>query len=68
MAQGLGLGRTPFWQIRDLVDQGVVEVILEEFEPARLPIHAVWPATKLPASKVRLFADALAQRLKNENL
>ena len=60
--------RTPFWQIRDLVDQGVVEVVLEEFEPARLPIHAVWPATKLPTPKVRLFADALAQRLKNENL
>jgi DNA-binding transcriptional LysR family regulator len=45
-----------------------VEVVLEEFEPARLPIHAVWPATKLPTPKVRLFADALAQRLKNENL
>ena len=34
VAQELGLGRTPFWQIRDLVDQGVVEVVLEEFEPA----------------------------------
>ena len=68
VAQRLGLGRAPFWQIRDLVDQGVVEVVLEEFEPARLPIHAGWPATKLPTPKVRLFTDALAQRLKNENL
>ena len=66
--QGLGLGRTPLWQIRSLVDQGVLEVVLEEFEPARLPIHAVWPATKLPTAKVRLFADALAQQLKNERL
>jgi DNA-binding transcriptional LysR family regulator len=68
VAQGLGLGRAPFWQIRDLVDQGVVEVVLEEYEATRLPIHAVWPSTKLPTAKARLFVDALTERLRSERL
>lgn len=68
VAQGLGLGRTPLWQIHELVDKGAVEVILEAFEPPGLPIHAVWPATKLPMPKVRLFVDALARWIKGERL
>ncbi|MGV6873656.1 LysR family transcriptional regulator [Pseudochelatococcus sp. B33] len=68
VARGLGIGFTPLWQIRPLVDQGAVEIILEEFEAAKVPIHAVWPATKAPLAKTRLFVDALAARLKNERL
>jgi len=68
VAQGLGLGRTPLWQIRNLVDQGVVEVVLEEFEAPKLPIHAVWPPTRLPMAKMRLFTDVLVARLRRERL
>ena len=68
VAQGLGIGFTPLWQIRNLVDQGAVEIILEDFEAARIPIHAVWPPSKLPLAKTRLFADFLAAQLKRERL
>jgi DNA-binding transcriptional LysR family regulator len=68
VAHGLGIGLTPLWQIRDLVAQGKVEIILEEFEAARFPIHAVWPPSKMPLAKARLFADFLAARLKRERL
>lgn len=68
VARGLGIGQAPFWQIRDLVEQGAVEVILEGFEAARLPINAVWPPTKIPLAKTRLFVDVLATRLKRERL
>lgn len=68
VARGLGIGFTPLWQIRGMVDQGAVEVILEEFEAARIPIHAVWPPSKIPLAKTRLFADFLAARLKHERL
>jgi DNA-binding transcriptional LysR family regulator len=68
VSRGLGLGMTPLWQIRGLVDQGAVEVILEEFETAKLPIYAVWPPSKAPLAKSRLFADFLAARLKGERL
>lgn len=68
VVRGLGIGYTPLWQIRSLVDQGLVEIILEEFEPAKVPIYAVWPPTKIPLAKTRLFVDLLAARLKRENL
>jgi DNA-binding transcriptional LysR family regulator len=45
-----------------------VEVILEEFEDASIPIHAVWPASKTPPAKTRLFVDALVARLRHERL
>ncbi|MBS0224388.1 MAG: LysR family transcriptional regulator [Proteobacteria bacterium] len=67
-AAGLGLGFTPLWQIRALIDRGEVEVVLEEFEATRIPIHAVWPATRQPAMKVRLFTDLLASRVRRDRL
>jgi DNA-binding transcriptional LysR family regulator len=66
--RGLGLGRVPLWQIRGLLDQGLVEVVLEEFEAAKLPIHAVFPPTRTPIAKTRAFIDVLAGRLRNERL
>lgn len=68
VALGLGIGFTPLWQIRDLVDQGIVEPILTAFEPPKAPIHAVWPASKLPLAKTRLFIDFLARELKADRL
>jgi DNA-binding transcriptional LysR family regulator len=68
VARGLGLGMTPLWQIRGLVDQGAVEVILENFETAKVPIHSVWPPSKIPLVKSRLFAEFLAARLKDQRL
>jgi DNA-binding transcriptional LysR family regulator len=66
--RGLGLGLAPLWQIRSLLDQGLIEIILEEFEAARLPIHAVFPPTRMPIEKTRAFIDVLADRLRSERL
>lgn len=68
VANGLGIGYAPLWQIRSLVDAGAVEVILEDFEDTKIPIHAVWPASKVPSAKTRLFVEELAVRLKRERL
>ncbi|HKP58604.1 MAG TPA: LysR substrate-binding domain-containing protein [Polyangiales bacterium] len=67
-ALGLGLGRAPAWQIRPLLEQGKVDIVLEEFEAAKLPISAVSPATKLPLPQTKVFIDLLAARLKHEVL
>lgn len=61
---GVGLGFTPLWQIRDAVDSGEFEIVLSEYELPPLPLHAVYPPSKLPLPKARLFVDLLAQRLK----
>jgi DNA-binding transcriptional LysR family regulator len=60
---GLGLGYGPFWQIRELVDQGALEIVLGDFEPPPIPIHAVFPPSGMPPAKTRLFVDLLAEKL-----
>ncbi|MGD9883476.1 MAG: LysR family transcriptional regulator [Reyranella sp.] len=68
VCEGLGLGYGPFWQVRDLVDTGALEIVLENFETPRFPIQAVFPPSGMPPAKTRLFADLLAERLKHERL
>lgn len=68
VAQGVGIGFAPLWQVRDLVDRGDVEIVLEDFEVPRIPVYAVWLPTKLPLAKAQLFADSLMARLKRERL
>ncbi|CAN7573475.1 LysR substrate-binding domain-containing protein [Mesorhizobium sp. LjRoot246] len=65
---GLGLGYSPLWQIRHLVDEGRVELVLTEFEPVPVPIHALWPEGRSSSAKVRTFLDMLAFRLELKNL
>ena len=65
---GLGIGLTPLWQIRDMLDNGDVQTVLSEFEAARRPIYAVSPPMKTPTPKVGLFVDCLAARLKDARL
>ena len=64
--EGLGIANAPLWQVLSLVDRGAVELALEPFEPPRLPMHAVWPATRLLPAKTQLFIEFLAARLKKE--
>ena len=66
--QGLGIANAPLWQVRALVDRGVVELVLTRFEPPPVPVRAVWPATRLLPAKTQLFLDYLAARLKAERL
>ncbi|MHB0769750.1 LysR family transcriptional regulator [Bradyrhizobium sp. 5.13L] len=65
---GIGVGYGPFWQIRDLVDQEALEIVLEDFEAPRTPVRAVFPPSAIPPAKTHLFVDLLAERLKLERL
>ena len=67
-AQGVGIGNAPLWQVRPLVDRGAVEFALTRFEPPPVPVHAVWPATKVLAAKTQLFIELLAAQLKAARL
>ena len=68
VACGAGIGFAPLWLVRSLVDRGEVEITLEGFEVARVPIHAVWLPTRVPLAKAQLFAEATISRLKRERL
>jgi DNA-binding transcriptional LysR family regulator len=67
-ARGLGIANAPLWQVRSLVDSGAVELLLNGFEPPPVPIHAVWPATRVMPARTQLFVDFLSARLKSEQI
>jgi DNA-binding transcriptional LysR family regulator len=57
---GAGIAVVPVWLFTDEIERGLVRIILERFEPTRLPIHAVYPSRRLLAAKVRAMIDFLA--------
>lgn len=66
--EGLGLAQLPLWQIRELVEEGTLTIVLPEFEAEGMPIQLVWPPTKAPLERVRRFTGFLASALKAELL
>jgi DNA-binding transcriptional LysR family regulator len=66
--QGLGISIAPLWQVRPLVDRGLVEVTLARFAPPPIPVHATWSGTRVLPAKTRMFIDFLSQRLKAARL
>jgi DNA-binding transcriptional LysR family regulator len=65
VAQGLGIGFGPLWQMRPLLDAGRVEVVLAPFEPPPVPVQLVWHPTRMPLARTRIFADCLVEGLRN---
>ena len=64
----LGIANEPLWQVRSFLDRGDVELILTRFEPPSIPIHAIWPATRVLPARTQLFVEFLATRLQKEQL
>jgi DNA-binding transcriptional LysR family regulator len=51
----------PIWLFNeDEIARGRVRIILDDFEPTRLPIHAVFPSRRLVPAKVRAMIEFLA--------
>jgi len=66
--EGVGLAQLPLWQVRELVEEGTLTIVLPEFEAEGMPIQLVWPPTKAPLERMRRFTDFLASALKAELL
>ena len=52
-----GLTRVLAYQAADAIRAGRLRVVLAKFEPPALPIHIVYPTSRLLSSKVRTFID-----------
>ncbi|MCD9297012.1 LysR family transcriptional regulator [Bradyrhizobium diazoefficiens] len=65
VASGFGIGLAPLWQVRRLIDQGIVEQILVGHEPPPIPLQIVWPTRGAGAMprRVRAAIDFLVARL-----
>jgi DNA-binding transcriptional LysR family regulator len=48
------------YQVLDAVKAGRLRIVLESFEPPTLPIHFVYPSSRLLSAKVRTFVEHAA--------
>jgi DNA-binding transcriptional LysR family regulator len=62
-ASGAGFGQFLSYQVVPLLQQGQLQTVLEGFEDAPLPIHAVYPHARLLPARIRAFIDFLRQEL-----
>jgi DNA-binding transcriptional LysR family regulator len=60
-AQGGGLTRVLAYQAAEAIKAGQLKIVLEKFEPPALPIHIVYPTSRLLSAKVRAFIDLVAE-------
>lgn len=61
---GLGLTRVLSYQVADKVAAGELEIVLEDFELAPLPIHVVYQGGRKAPARVRSFVDYAVQALR----
>ena len=54
---GGGLVQVLLYQVADAVRAGAMRIVLEAFEPEPLPIHFVFPSSRLLSVKVRTLID-----------
>lgn len=59
--QGGGLTRVLAYQAADAIKRGSLSIVLEKFEQPALPIHIVYPTSRLLSAKVRAFIDLVAE-------
>ena len=60
-AQGGGLTRVLAYQAADAIRGGRLRIVLQEFEEPPLPIHIVYPTSRLLSAKVRTFVDLVTK-------
>jgi DNA-binding transcriptional LysR family regulator len=63
---GMGIAVIPFYHVREAVEAGLAEIVLDDFTLAPISAHAVWPPGSRTPSRVRRFVDCLTRRLKKE--
>jgi DNA-binding transcriptional LysR family regulator len=59
--QGGGLTMVLAYQAADAIKRGRLKVVLAAFEQPPLPIHIVYPTSRLLSAKVRTFIDLLTE-------
>lgn len=59
--QGGGLTRVLAYQAADGLRRGALKIVLAKFEQPPLPIHIVYPTSRLLSAKVRAFIDLVVE-------
>lgn len=64
-AAGLGFGMFMAYQVAPRIASRELAIVLEDFEPAPLPINVVYPQARLLPARVRAFIDWIADSLRD---
>jgi DNA-binding transcriptional LysR family regulator len=59
--RGGGLTLVLAYQAADAIKRGRLKIVLAKFEPPALPIHIVYPTSRLLSAKVRTFIDLIVE-------
>jgi DNA-binding transcriptional LysR family regulator len=59
--EGGGLTRVLAYQAADAVKRGRLKIVLQKFEQPAVPIHIVYPTSRLLSAKVRSFIDLVIE-------
>jgi DNA-binding transcriptional LysR family regulator len=59
--QGGGLTRVLAYQAAEAIGKGKLKIVLGDFEQPPLPIHIVYPTSRLLSAKVRTFIDLVIE-------
>lgn len=65
---GLGIGVVPVWLLADETARAQLQTVLAEYEPARLPINAVYPSRRFVPHKVRAMVEFLGAEFRLDPL
>lgn len=61
--EGWSLARVLSYQVRDELERGALVGVLEDFEPAALPVCLVFPPSRRPSATLMHFVELASQRL-----
>ncbi|HEV8695981.1 MAG TPA: LysR substrate-binding domain-containing protein, partial [Lysobacter sp.] len=65
-AQGLGMFLS--YQVAPYMAKKTLRYVLEEFEPEPLPVHVIYPHSRLQSPRVRAFVDQCVAILRKAHL
>ncbi|WP_241392627.1 LysR family transcriptional regulator [Rippkaea orientalis] len=60
----LGIAVVPVWMFGDEINRGDLKVVLSDYQPTSLPIHAVYRRSRFYPAKITCFIDFLAEEFK----
>lgn len=61
---GLGIAVAPIWMFGDEIYRGDLKVVLQDYQPTQLQIHAFYRRSRFYPAKITCFIDFLAEEFK----
>lgn len=65
---GAGIAVTPLWLVKDYLNKGSLNILLPNYQPTPLEIHALYPERQFVTTRVRFFIDYLVKMFEGANI